>query len=60
MTCNTTSNTMEAVKKALRNVIDREQKRSLLVSLSHDQELVIKGDNVSVVIVQFCIHLLLK
>ena len=48
MTCNTTSNTMEAVKKALRNVIDREQKRSLLVSLSHDQELVIKGDNVSV------------
>ena len=47
VTCNTTSNTMEAVKKALRNVIDREQKRSLLVSLSHDQELVIKGDNVS-------------
>ena len=39
---------MEGVKKALRNVIDREQKRSLLVSLSHDQELVIKGDNVSV------------
>ena len=39
---------LEAVKKALRNMIDREQKRSLLVSLSHDQELVIKGDNVSV------------
>ena len=39
---------MEAVKKALRNVIDREQKRSLLVTLSHDQELIIKGDNVSV------------
>ena len=37
---------MEAVKKALRNVIDREQK--LLVTLSHDQELIIKGDNVSV------------
>ena len=39
---------MQAVKKALKNVIDHEQKRSLLVSLSHDQELVIKGDNVSV------------
>ena len=48
VTCNTTSNTMELIKKALKNVIDCEQKRSLLVSLSHDQELVIKGDNVSV------------
>ena len=48
MTCSAIGITMEAVKKALRNVIDREQKRSLLVTLSHDQELIIKGDNVSV------------
>jgi thioredoxin reductase len=39
---------MQAVKKALNNVIDREQKRTILVTLSHDEELVIKGDNMSV------------
>ena len=38
---------MQAVKKAVKPVIEREQRRILVVTLSHDGELVLKGDNVS-------------
>jgi hypothetical protein len=38
---------MQAVKKAVKSVIEREQRRVLVVTLSHDNELVLKGDNVS-------------
>ena len=38
---------MQAVKKAVKSVIEREQRRVLFVTLSHDDELVLKGDNVS-------------
>ena len=39
---------MQAVKKAVKSVIEREQRRVLVVTLSHDDELVLKGDNVSI------------
>ena len=39
---------MQAVKKAVKSVIEREQWRVLVVTLSHDDELVLKGDNVSI------------
>ena len=38
---------MQAVKKAVKSVIEREQRRILVVTLSHDGELVLMGDNVS-------------
>ena len=38
---------MQAVKKSVKSVVEREQRRILVVSLSHDDELVLKGDNVS-------------
>ena len=39
---------MQAVKKAVKSVIEREQRRVLVVTLSHDDGLVLKGDNVSI------------
>ena len=38
---------MQSVKKAVKSVVDKEQKRILVVSLVHDGELVVKGDNIS-------------
>ena len=39
---------MQAVNKVIKNVIDREQKRVLVIALSHDGEIMLKGDNLSV------------
>ena len=39
---------MLAVKKAVKGIVDREQKRILIVSLTHDEQLMVKGDNLSV------------
>ena len=39
---------MIAVKKAVKNVVNKEQKRILVISLAHDDELVVKGDNATV------------
>ena len=39
---------MLAVKKAVQRIVDREQKRTLVVSLKHDEKLMVKGDNMSV------------
>ena len=36
---------MFAVKKAVKSVVDKEQQRILVISLAHDDELVIKGDH---------------
>ena len=33
---------------AVQGIVDREQKRILVVSLTHDEELMVKGDNMSV------------
>ena len=38
---------MQVVKKAVKSAIEREQRRILVVTLSYDDELVLKGDNVS-------------
>ena len=39
---------MFAVKKAVKSVVDKEQQRILVISLAHDDELVIKGDHATV------------
>ena len=39
---------MISVKKAVKNVVNKEQKRILVISLAHDDELVVKGDNATV------------
>ena len=39
---------MQAVNKVIKNVINREQKRVLVIALSHDGEIMLKGDNLSV------------
>ena len=38
---------MQSVKKGLKNFIDKEQKRVIVLTLNHDDELIINGDNVS-------------
>ena len=38
---------MQSVKKAITNLVEKEQKRVILVTLAHDGELCIKGDNLS-------------
>ena len=38
---------MQAVKKAITNLIEKEQKRVILVTLAHDGEICVKGDNLS-------------
>ena len=39
---------MFAVKKAVKSVVDKEQQRILVISLAHDDELVMKGDHATV------------
>ena len=38
---------MQSTKKAIKSLIDKEQKRVLLLTLNHDGELVVNGDNLS-------------
>lgn len=38
---------MQAVKKAVRGVIEKEQQRILVLTLSHDGEVIVQGDNFS-------------
>ena len=38
---------MQSAKKAVKSMIDREQKRVLLLTINHDGELIVNGDNVS-------------
>ena len=38
---------MQSVKKGLKNFVDKEQKRVIVLTLNHDDELIINGDNVS-------------
>ena len=38
---------MQSVMKGLKNCIDKEQKRVIVLTLNHDDELIINGDNVS-------------
>ena len=38
---------MQSIKKAISSLIEQEQKRVLLLTLNHDDELVVNGDNVS-------------
>ena len=38
---------MQAVKKAVKSVVEKEYKRILVITLAHDDQLVVKGDNMS-------------
>ena len=38
---------MQSAKKAVKSMIDREQKRVLLLTINHDGDLIVSGDNVS-------------
>ena len=38
---------MQSAKKAVKSMINREQKRGLLLTINHDGELIMSGDNVS-------------
>ena len=38
---------MQAVKKAVKSVVEKEHKRILVITLAHDDQLVVKGDNMS-------------
>ena len=38
---------MQSTKRAIKSLIDKEQKRVVLLTLNHDDELVVNGDNVS-------------
>ena len=38
---------MQSAKKAVKLMIDREQKRVLLITINHDGDLIVSGDNVS-------------
>ena len=38
---------MQSTKKAIKSLIEKEQKRVLLLILNHDDKLVVYGDNIS-------------
>ena len=38
---------MQSTKKAIKSLIEKEQKRVLLLTLNHDDGLVLNGDNIS-------------
>ena len=38
---------MQSVKSSVKSVVEKHQKRILVLSINHDRELVYKGDNVS-------------
>ena len=37
---------MQSTKRAVKNLIDEEQKRVLLLTINHDDKVVINGDNI--------------